>query len=128
MMLAVQRGRRSSNLLRYAAARAALWLYHDLPALLETLLFPHKVRVLSFAQHIPGLQVALSTKTSSKSCTAAGRVRASPVSQPDAHLCRADEALLAPNCTRENIADEAVAHACRACRCRALSWSSSAAS
>ncbi len=44
MVLAVERGRHSSSLVQLAAARAALWLYHDLPALLETLLFPDKVR------------------------------------------------------------------------------------
>ena len=51
MVLAVQRGQRSGRLLQYAAARAALWLYHELPALLEALLAPCKVRARLPVRH-----------------------------------------------------------------------------
>ena len=44
VVLAMKRGRRDGRPLRYAAARAALWLLNDLPARLETLLFPGDVR------------------------------------------------------------------------------------
>ena len=40
VVLAMKRGRREGRLLHYAAARTALWLLNDLPARLETLLFP----------------------------------------------------------------------------------------
>jgi len=44
VVLAVKRGRHDGGLLRYAAARAALWLLLDLPASVETLLFPDHSR------------------------------------------------------------------------------------
>ena len=44
VVLAMKRGRRDGRPLQYAAARAALWLLNDLPARLETLLFPDNVR------------------------------------------------------------------------------------
>jgi len=40
----MKRGRRDGRPLQYAAARAALWLLNDLPAQLETVLFPDNVR------------------------------------------------------------------------------------
>jgi len=40
----MKRGRRDGRQLQYAAARAALWLLNDLPAHLETLLFPDNIR------------------------------------------------------------------------------------
>ena len=43
-MLAAERGRRERRPLQYAAARAALWLLNDLPAHMETLLFPDNTR------------------------------------------------------------------------------------
>ena len=42
-MLAMDHGRRSGKPLHYAVARAAFWLYNDLPMMLETLLFPDSV-------------------------------------------------------------------------------------
>ena len=42
--LIVRHGRRSGRPLQHAAARVALWFLHDLPAIMETLLFPDNVR------------------------------------------------------------------------------------
>ena len=44
VMLAVKRGRHNGGLLCYAAARATLWVLLDMPAYMETLLFPHHIR------------------------------------------------------------------------------------
>ena len=40
----MKRGCRDGNTLQYAAARAALWLLNDMPALVEAVLFPDHVR------------------------------------------------------------------------------------
>lgn len=79
MALAVQHGRHSGNLVRYAAARVALWIYHDLPALMEALLFPNKVRVLSFSRHFCGNQIATLPKNIAY-CALRSHSRASPMS------------------------------------------------
>ena len=44
VVLAMNNGRRDSRPLQHAAARAALWMLNDLPAAVETLLFPDNVR------------------------------------------------------------------------------------
>ena len=43
MVLAMEHAKRTNRPLQYAAARAALWLYNDVPALLEHLLFPNRL-------------------------------------------------------------------------------------
>ena len=44
IMLAMDHGHRGGNPLRFAAARAAFWLYNDLPVAAEALLFPDNIR------------------------------------------------------------------------------------
>ena len=44
VMLAMKRGQHDGMRLRYAAARAALWFLLDLPAYVESRLFPDHVR------------------------------------------------------------------------------------
>ena len=46
----MRHGRHSGRPLQYAAARAALWLLHDLPARVETMLLPDNVRKLVSAE------------------------------------------------------------------------------
>ncbi len=43
VVLAMMHGRRNGKPLQFAAARAALWLLNDLPAVLERVLFPDNV-------------------------------------------------------------------------------------
>ena len=40
----MKQGRHDGRRIRYAAARASLWLLNDLPAHVEALLFPDNVR------------------------------------------------------------------------------------
>ena len=52
----MKHGRRDGKPLQYAAARAALWLLNDLPALVESLLFPDNTHapVRTMQPQLPG--------------------------------------------------------------------------